>query len=360
VLSGCFEQSIDATYGRRGGLAAQSVNGTAVLGELFTQAGFKVESRTVLSPDVMKNVDTIVWFPDEFAPPDEMTIGWFERWLRAGPNRTLVYVGRDFDAERNYWLIAGPLAPKDQQNEFGRKRTAAGLRFRQERAAIPADAHCEWFRLDTKPEERQAKALAGPWSNGVAAKQTRIELFSRLVPDITAESGGDVEPLLTWGDEVLAARLTNLQWWEGSGQVILVSNGSFLLNLPLVEHEHRKLAARLVAEADTTGEPGRCVFLESGPGPVRILERDPGPRLQTPLDLLKIWPWSYVLLHLAVLGIIFSFARWPIFGTPRGLPDPGLSDFGKHVTALGELLATTADRNFAKARLTQYRLGKDE
>jgi hypothetical protein len=56
-----------------------------------------------------------------------------------------------------------------------------------------------------------------------------------------------------------------------------------------------------------------------------------------------------------VLGVLFCFARLPIFGVPRDPPETSRSDFGKHVTALGELLHLAADRRYAQARLDQYR-----
>jgi len=56
-----------------------------------------------------------------------------------------------------------------------------------------------------------------------------------------------------------------------------------------------------------------------------------------------------------VLGIVVCLSRSPIFGRPRELPADSPSDFGKHVAALGKLLAATKDRNYAHARLAQYR-----
>jgi hypothetical protein len=53
-------------------------------------------------------------------------------------------------------------------------------------------------------------------------------------------------------------------------------------------------------------------------------------------------------------GDLFCLARSPIFGRPKLRP-PSLSDFGKHVAALGQLLARANDRHYAQARLAQYR-----
>jgi hypothetical protein len=59
-------------------------------------------------------------------------------------------------------------------------------------------------------------------------------------------------------------------------------------------------------------------------------------------------------LHLAVVGIILCFSRFPIFGRARDLEPSGVSDFGRHVQALGELLQRSGDTAHAAARLSHY------
>ncbi len=134
--------------------------------------------------------------------------------------------------------------------------------------------------------------------------------------------------------------------------MIVVANGSFLLNYSLINHEHRKLAGQLLSEIP----PGqRIVFLESGDGGPTILDSDPQPKSPNGLEVFAVWPLGTVLLHLAVAGVIFCFARYPIFGVPRDPAKESLSDFGKHVTAYAELLEATGDRHHARQKLEQYR-----
>lgn len=353
LLAGCASRELPAEYGRRGGYdGGASVNGTAALGRMFERAGYRVESRSVLSPELVRDVDTIVWFPDNFDPPDPATVGWFERWLQRGAGRTLIYVGRDYDAEPDYWRLSKPqVAPADQPR-YESRRGKAVARVQADRATATAGASCEWFQFDTAASPRRVGSLAGQWSPGVDANKAELALQHRLLV------GDGAERLLTSGEDLLVGRMTSERWYNG--QLIVVANGSFLLNAPLVNHEHRKLAARLVDEAAPRTDPARCVFLETGRGPVPILEHEPSPHLNTPLDILKIWPWNVLLLHLAVLGIVFSFSRLPLFGRPRELPSAATSDFGRHVAALGELMAQTGDRDFALARLAHYQQGKDE
>jgi hypothetical protein len=136
-------------------------------------------------------------------------------------------------------------------------------------------------------------------------------------------------------------------------QAILVANGSFLLNLPLVNHEHRKLAAKLIAAVGPS--PQNVVFLESGPGGPHIGGDDPPVAARSGLGILVTPPYCWVALHCLAAGVVFCLARWPIFGLPRDLPREDTADFGKHIHAVGDLLRRSQDRAYARARLLHYR-----
>ena len=119
-----------------------------------------------------------------------------------------------------------------------------------------------------------------------------------------------------------------------------------------MNHEHRKLAARLVNEC---GSAGKVAFVESYAGGPPVLDKEPADDASSPLAFMDVWPLNAIIIHLTVLGIIFCLARSPIFGRPRELPPESSADFGKHVAALGDLLARTKDQQYALARLQQYR-----
>ena len=131
----------------------------------------------------------------------------------------------------------------------------------------------------------------------------------------------------------------------------MVANGSFLLNAMLVNHEHRKLAGKLI---DCLGAAKqRVVFLESGPGGPPLYDQEPAGE-STGVEIFHAWPTNWILLHLAAAGIVFCFARWPVFGRPREPEREAVADFGKHIDALAELLARSRDRTYAMARLLHY------
>jgi hypothetical protein len=156
--------------------------------------------------------------------------------------------------------------------------------------------------------------------------------------------------LLVSRDDPLVWKLTNTYWNQGS--VVVVNNGSFLLNLPLVEHEHRKLAGKLIAEC---GPPKKkIVFLESGSGGPPVYEEEPGENYPTGFEALTVWPIGAILMHFIVFGTVLLVSLMSIFGRPGDLPRVPVSDFGHHIEALGNLLARTQNQSYAAARLRDY------
>ena len=118
--------------------------------------------------------------------------------------------------------------------------------------------------------------------------------------------------------------------------MILIANGSFLLNLPLVNHEHRKLAARLV---ESVGSAKRIIFLASYDGGTvrtKSSNQDDSNQPHSMVDIFGIWPLSVILTQWGLVLLLLCFSRWPIFGPPRDPPAPTASDFSRHVNALGE------------------------
>jgi len=343
-LAGC-SRDIDTIYGQREGSGASgSVNGTAVLGEMCEKAGHHVFSWDALSPRLRQRADCIVWFPNDFKPPSKEVRKWLAKWLTEKDGRTLIYVGRDFDAEPWYWEHVSPDAPPQQKGLVQERLLEAKSLYTARRSQLPKSESCEWFAVESASELRQTKTLSGDskWLDGVDAAKTDIELRSRIVPPKKAKT------LLRSGGDVLVSRQA-----FGKSNLIVVANGSFLLNLPLVNHEHRKLAGKLIGEI---GPPGKTVvFLESSADGPPIRDDDEHSAGMTGLEILNIWPTNWILLQLAVVGVIFCFARWPIFGRPKTCEVADSSDFGRHVDAMGELLERSRDRAYAMERILNYR-----
>ena len=107
TVAGCEEEEeaipFDATYGE--GVQSEgrySVNGTAVFANMFKSAGHSVRFSTRLDSRV-RSSDVIIWAPDSFLGHNEQERTWFESWIREEMGKTLIYIGRDYDAELPYW-----------------------------------------------------------------------------------------------------------------------------------------------------------------------------------------------------------------------------------------------------------------
>jgi hypothetical protein len=357
---------LSAKYGlRRGTGAADSVNGTSVLAELFTQAGHRVNSASELSRR-LDMYSTIVWTPDDFGPPSTEARQFLDAWLAGGSNRTLVYIGRDYDAAGEYWQRMLTTVDDDRRDEYQRRLAHAESEFASRRAEFPEHKPCEWFTMESEHPTRKIPDLDGPWATGIDAAQTDIVLAGRLdIPEpdddsIANSSSSTAMPgfennydpvtvLLQSENDILAHRYQQRYW--SSSKVIVIANGSFTLNMGLVNKEHRKLADKLVKEC---GSPGRVAFLESGPTGVKVDKGNAPKESNYALRIFMIWPVSFIFIHFAALGIVYCIFAFPIFGRPRTLPGQGRSDFGEHVAALGELFQRTKDTFFAESRIRQY------
>jgi hypothetical protein len=350
LLSGCHEKDIRTVYGMRSGYGVKSVNGTSVFGQMLDDAGHRVRSWQLLSPS-LEAADVIVWFPDESGPPSPDVVAWFDDWLQYSyGDKTLIYVGRAYDAEKLYWARTQALAPARLKGQYSQKLAQApreSLAGRNKPTAGDAEG---WFSISLPKRAKRVAKLGGPWSKGIDAKKTTIEHSQVISPEegfgILLDDGSGHPLVSKWTYEA-----DEVEWTENDSRLIVIENGSFLLNAALVNHENRKLAGRLIAELGEGGK--KVVFLESNANPT-ISDTDPSNSPPTGLELFRIWPIGAVLAQVAALGLVFALARFPIFGVPRRLERPSLTDFGKHVAALGRLLAATRDRAYADGLLKKY------
>jgi hypothetical protein len=368
LLVGCERkhEDVETEYGERSELRlASSVNGYGVLADMFAKAGHSVSTQSDLTPELKNSADAIVYAPDSFAPPDDATVVWFEEWLRAKADRALIYIGRDFDAAPIYWRKIRSEAPAKDQPEVDRRMRAAQAGFLIKRRAIRDETtDGKWFNIASgKLDHRDVRKLDGDWREGINAKDVEIELNSRI------EANDDIEPepekLLTAPhdrdseSDVIAFRKVykipgtrRFFIFNGTSQLIIVANGSFLVNLALVNKEHRKLAQRLI---DDTRLSHKVVFLHAD-APTRILETSSGGGQETAsvLDVFSVWPLSVILIQWIAVLALFCFSRWPIFGPPRDPPSVPASDFARHIGALAESWELTRDSSYARDRWQYY------
>jgi hypothetical protein len=240
-----------------------------------------------------------------------------------------------------------PSAPATLQPEIARRRQLAQADYDSQRSTSTPVKHCPWFTIDRSNKSRSVQTLSGvpEWIAGINPSKLDVRLHGRIVP------ASDAEVLLKSKNDVLVSSRD-----IGNGRLIVVANGSLVLNGPLVNHEHRKLAGMLV---DQIGPPRKSVvFLESNAGGPPIVNKDPRSTFPGPMEIFHVWPANWILLHLLVLGVLFCFFRFPLFGRPREPKPEPTSDFGKHIDAVAALLAKTGDVAYANARVAIYQQTK--
>ena len=346
LLAGCGVTELQSEYGKRNGPTVfASVNGTAVFAQMCEERGHAVFSWPVLSPRIQQKADCIVWFPNDYEPPDREIQRWLERWLKAKPNRTLIYVGRHFDGAAWYWENVNTASLNAvEQAEVARRRKKARREYAQALKSAPTSIQHDWFDVDGKYPHRKITTLKGEarWLKGIDPTNISMELNARFEPPTAADV-----LLASEGDPLVFRRSVR------QSQLIVVANGSFLLNAPLSFHEHRRLAGKLI---DEIGPPKKNIaFLEFSPFGTTIADKDPtfGPQLG--FQVFHIWPMNWILLHVCLLGILLCFWRFPIFGRPVEPESESASDFGAHIDAVARLLAKSGDSAFAHTRLQHYR-----
>ena len=177
----------------------------------------------------------------------------------------------------------------------------------------------------------------------------KIDLNWQYGDEYVDSSDIEVKVLLQSENDILVHSFNRTYW--ANSRVIVLANGAFTLNMPLVNKEHRKLAGKLIA---TCAAKGDVAFLESDSTGPRVRKSDSSEGGNHALQLFTIWPISFIFVHFAALGIAYCIAVFPIFGRPHRLPKEQRSDFGQHVSALGELLKKTRDVTYAENRVRQY------
>lgn len=337
---GCA-RDVNANYG---GLTDDSLNGVRVFAQLLKADGHRVRATLALSPKLMENSDVLVYFLRSDAGIPEQTRYWFEDWLSVEPGRSLIVIPRDYDAEPQYWEFVNDnlgveVTDEEQARVDKRLKQARSVMSAMRNNAVDVDEN-EWFGLSTTPAARVAKSVNGDdaWTTDLGLKQGNLELvFNRRL-----ELPEDAQPLVTSGMDVMLARM---DYYDGN--IWIAANGSFLLNYPLINHEHRKLALGLSREL---GRKRRIVFVLG----TRQFDSDAA-QVPTLWKALTLTPVNWIAGHLLVFLLLFGLSRFAIFGRPREPQSREVYQFEKHVDALGSLLEKTGDADFARVHLDVLR-----
>jgi hypothetical protein len=330
----------DTEYGMSRGT---SLNGTSAFAALLRGRGYEVRAAIALSDELAGWADGIVRFATYPGPPQKKEAQWYRDWLAEDPARWLIYVVRDFDAEPEYWnevleQLADPAREESRLEAEERRRESADWVSRLPRKATPAADPTQWFEVDSanRPPVVCTK-LDGPWAEGIDVNGAALPLHEPLKTDrrcILLEADG--KPFVADKSVI------------GGGRILVIANGSFLLNAALVKQARRPLAERVV---DWPEGDGRQVALAEGAFLLENVEE------QTIWTLfMRVPALRWVALQLGLAGLIAALARAPRLGRPRPDPASGAQRPAAHAEALGALLERAGAVAEARDLIERYRL----
>ncbi len=375
-------------YGGSNTHSRKSLSGLTVFRELCEQRGHRTNELISLSQRSQK-LNTILWAPKDFRAPNDQEIYWFDEWLSTSPSRTLIYLGRDYSPASHYWRKAADAAASEDRRTFRLQEAYADAEIEAARLRSGEKLKCGWFEQQLGSTlSRPVKSFKGPWSQDLKVDDTHVVLRGPLLPNpkprsaklplentsaadrasgpSSSNAGSDDESprelgaeMTDYGSPKIDTLLANeagipiissisYQRW-GDSRLILVANGSVLMNESLVNRGNGQIVERLIRQVTPMGRIG---FLATD-GETRIRQPwdDADPK---GFEWLRIWPLSLIAIQSLFLGSIALLAMLPIFGRPQKLPSPSTTDFGKHIEALGDLLAQSRDRNYALQRIADY------
>jgi hypothetical protein len=340
ISPGCA-QGPETDYGLSRGT---SLNGTAALAEMLRQRGHTLRTAVRLTDELSAWASGIVRFAPYPGPPEADEARWFRQWLDDDPSRWLIYVARDFDAVAEYWKqihdgISESADPaRRAEAESNRAEASSWVLRLPAKPAKTGDAF-DWFKVESGASPpRVCTRLGGPWAKDVDAAAAAVWLHEAIArePRSTLLSGDDKALVV---DKSL----------HGGRNILIVANGSFLLNEALANPARRTLALR-IAEWPT-GPRQQIAFVEGS----FLLNDEAGmPTLWKLMQRLPALRW--VAIQMALAALLAALARAPRLGRPRPDAVSGADRPAAHAEALGALLAASHATTESLDLLERYRL----
>lgn len=406
VGTGCrMTGELNEAYGmREHGFQSASINGTSLLGRMFELNSYDVRSWGRLSRR-LGQADVVVWFAKGPNQPTLEQSQYLDRWLAEQPGRTLIFVGSGYHAGEEYWREAMGQLSGEQAWEAHRRLADARLTRWAPSVAAGGQGSNPWMTWNASRRPGRSRSVGGPWSSGEDSADLRLPyrgwLRSTQQAATTAAVDSEVhgsdapgalhhassaevvdfpdgdqaevtseDDVSDMGEEAWAVETPQehayrelllvddepfvWEWspihWHGS-RLIVVNNGSFLVNYALTKPAHQRLAQRLIEACERPA--GQVIFLEAGPEGPSVSELQDLPLMG--IAALSHWPMGPILVHWLLVGILFCLAMFPIFGRPRSPIAVSTSNFGDHIRALGQLLSLTRDHRYARQRIQQFR-----
>ncbi len=324
---------------------ADSVNGISVFAEMLRSYGCDVKNYQNLTY-ATDQADLVIWIPDRLDAPNREEFEMIVDRYRENNWTTFMIVGRDYDAAVDYWQTVIELLPEDQRGRGQDQLNREMFNWKSMRGRTGRRDTTDLMRYRVRDRWEPATRISGELAEGVNGSETGIVLTGE--PDFNRHySRFYVEELLTVDGEgfVFSMEQSSAPYLD----FLFVSNGSLLLNLPLVNKENRKIAQNLIEYID----PIDVVILQSGS--TDITEGSPEVEKTSFWQWMGVGPFRWIIPHMMLLGILYCFCYFPIFGRARKLPPAKVSSFATHLQAVGALLEKTGKKQHARDMIENYK-----
>ena len=341
---------LEDSYGRSRG---DSINGTGVFSGLIKARGHEVRAAVRLTDELRDWADVIVRFGAMPGPPPVDEANWYNNWLSSNFDNHLIYIPRDYDATHDYWSLAAEQLTTEASTRLRERieqaRDATQIKSPPGPSGLNPPKHAspqEWFEIESGKPSFVSKSLEGPWAEGVdptaaAIPQHEVLKFDPKRTDLKTRLSGDQKPIASE--------------WErpNGGKILVIGNGSFLLNAAIANPARRPLAHRVVewvglSEFDE-GRTKNVAFVE---GPFVMSKGSQEPSV---FHLLTVPPFGWLAAQIFALALIACLAKAPRLGRPKN-PEPSGADRPvAHPEALGALLYRTGQAGEARSILESYR-----
>ena len=368
TIAGCGGNSslpVETKYGKVNEQPL-SINSTSLFAERLEELGYDVTVRNRISPKI-DEFGIVFWFPENIRCPSDEATKAIEEWMDTGyGSKTLVYVGADYRADEDYYQAAQKRVSPELKAESQRLLSEAQLATQNRRNNWQDDfwpskcnTACDWFDIEVIKPRKHSNLLAGPMADNASfSTAPKLPVEVMMAPKKSTAKWA-VESLLTVDGEDMVYRLADNNSYSNN-QIIVVQNGSFLVNFAAADPNKQSLADQLVAEATSLSED-EYGFGYGFSQQVLILESESEiPVRNTDFVNQNSWAWiaeeplCYIVPLALLWGVLFCFVYFPIFGRPKRTPKRSTATFRNHINAIAKQLSKSSSKEHARRTIEQY------
>ena len=277
-------------------------------------------------------------------------------------------MGADYRADEDYYQAAqkrvSPELKTESQRLLAEAQLATQIRQNNWRddfwPAGGSNIDCDWFDIEVIKPRKHSNLLTGPMADNASFSVAPELPLEVMMSPKNSTAKWEVKSLLTVDGEDMVYRLSDKNPYA-TNQVIVVQNGSFLVNLAAADPSKQALADQLIAEALSLSEEGQHGLGFGFSEQMLILESEYEiPVRNTDFVNQNSWAWiaeeplCYIVPHALLWGVLFCFVYFPIFGRPKRTPKRSTATFRNHINAIAKQLSKSSSKEHARRTIEQY------